>query len=92
MSAGRGACVAKTRKKKFEREQSSSIFFGHHAKVFGDQCDLPSYIPFGHALELSFPQYVHYLALPRKAEVYLRSGYAHRRSLHVAFGMYCMLP
>jgi hypothetical protein len=28
-----------------------------HAKEFGDQCDLPSYIPFGHALALPFPQH-----------------------------------
>jgi hypothetical protein len=39
--------------KKEERERPSSHFLGNHSKEFGNQRNLSSHIPFGHALYLS---------------------------------------
>jgi len=44
-----------------EREWSSQMFLSCHSKELGDERDLPSHIPFYHALQLPFSQHVHHL-------------------------------
>jgi hypothetical protein len=52
-------CVARNEMKDRVRNVSVLLRLDCHSKEFGDQCDLPSYIPFGHALALPFPHHVH---------------------------------
>src|SRR5258707_2280940 len=72
MSSRHRACVAKTMKKKMEREWSSQSFLDGHSKQLGDQRNLASDISFYHALCLSFPYHVHHLiplqCSPRRAK------------------------
>ncbi|GHO89437.1 hypothetical protein KSZ_74430 [Dictyobacter formicarum] len=47
--------------KEMEREWPDQTFLGCHSKELGDERNLPSHIPFCHALQLPFAYHVHHL-------------------------------
>ncbi len=55
------------------------MFLGCNSKESGDECDLPSYIPFCHALHLPLPQHVHHLKSLQSPPCCLKREKAHSR-------------